>query len=62
MCLGLIVGVRQSLIIHFSKISQGMSLKARGPIFWILTINIHIEIPVKTEFATSTYKGDFSPR
>ena len=56
-CLGLIMAVRQSSRTHFSqklfssifykminssKNSRGMSLKARGLLFWILTINIHI--------------------
>ena len=35
---------------EFSKNSQGMSLKARGLIFWFLALYIHILAPVKTEF------------
>ena len=38
---------------EFSKNSQGMSLKARGLIFWFLALYIHILAPVKTEFAKS---------
>ena len=36
-----------------------MNLIARGTIFWILTMNIHISTPVKTEFAKLVYKVDF---
>ena len=40
-------------ITEFSKNSQGLSLKPRGLLFWILALYIHIEAPVKTEFAKS---------
>ena len=38
---------------EFSKNSQGMSLKARGLIFWFLALYIRILAPVKTEFEKS---------
>ena len=41
------------------KKSQGTSLKARDIIFWILALYIHIQAPVKTEFAKSIKMVDF---
>ena len=38
-------------ITDFSKTSQGICLKARGLVFWILVIHIHILTPVKTDLA-----------
>ena len=46
-------------ITDFSMTSQGTSLKARGLIFMIIAINIHIYTSVKTEFAKSIHNEDF---